>query len=387
MRILIIHNKYIDAGGEDSVVKNEIQLLKQNLHEVEVLYFKNNATTPKALFHYLFFFFNLNSFFVVLRRILVFRPDVVHIHNFFYTASPSIFVISKLLVKKVVLTIHNYRLICLGTYLYRKQDICELCVVNKNLFRGVRNKCFQNSYFKSTYLAIVLTFYNKISFWNIVVDKFVFLTEFQKNKFLSSGIKIDTSKICIKPNFINQQFDNILLQRNQRIVFVGRLTEEKGSELLIELIKLDTFAIDIFGDGEYRGRIEEACNCSKLSKYHGLQEVSYINQVMRKSSLLLFLSKWYEGFPMVLVEAFSSGLPIVSNDIDNINSIIKSGYNGFVFKKNDLNDCIKKINMVLDFASKSMIRNSLHTFETYYSSEINYKRLIDLYNVDIGLID
>src|SRR4028118_1136622 len=92
MKILFVHNKYKQRGGEDVAVELESSLLSQKGHSVEILFFdnaeidsgKNSLVAGAKAIH------NSHSAKVLSRKIDEFQPDVLHIHNLFFIASPSI---------------------------------------------------------------------------------------------------------------------------------------------------------------------------------------------------------------------------------------------------------------------------------------------------------
>jgi UDP-N-acetylglucosamine:LPS N-acetylglucosamine transferase len=182
MKILQIHNKYLEKGGEDTVVINERLLLQQYGHAVELCAFDNQdleGISKLSLFRKTVF--NLASYRKVIAHIDSFKPDIVHIHNVFYTASPSVFFALKKKKVPTVMTLHNYRFGCVQGLLYRNDANCQLCLSKKSVFYGIKNKCFKDSYLKSIQLSIV----NKVHQWALKyqnpVKKYIFLADFNKN--------------------------------------------------------------------------------------------------------------------------------------------------------------------------------------------------------------
>ena len=155
MRILQIHNKYIEKGGEDTVVENERRMLQDNGHAVQLCEFDNKDLEGLSKFS-LFSrtVFNRLAYKKLIQQLDSFRPDVVHIHNVFYDASPAIFWALKKKRVPSVMTIHNYRFGCIQGLLFRENQICSLCLAKKSMFYGIKNKCFKDSLAKSIQLSI-----------------------------------------------------------------------------------------------------------------------------------------------------------------------------------------------------------------------------------------
>ena len=120
MKILLIHTLYKEKGGEDVVVENERRLLKQNGYEVEVLYFTNAGNTA---FNLLMLPFNVAAYRKVSRKMAAFQPDLVHLHNLHFAASPSVIWAVKRKKIPVVKTLHNYRLLCPSGTLFHNNNL------------------------------------------------------------------------------------------------------------------------------------------------------------------------------------------------------------------------------------------------------------------------
>jgi len=117
MRILIVHTYYKQHGGEDAVVQNEMALLQNDGHEVELIDFSNASAT---LLKVLLMPFNPYSYLKMLKKIKSFKPDIVHVHNLHYAATPSVLYAAKKMQVPIVMTIHNYRLLCPSGSLFLK---------------------------------------------------------------------------------------------------------------------------------------------------------------------------------------------------------------------------------------------------------------------------
>jgi glycosyltransferase involved in cell wall biosynthesis len=380
MRILIIHNKYSGGvGGEDTTVNNEIELLKFYENDVETLYFHNDDLKKSVLLNPINLIFNFKSYQIVINKIKEFRPEVIHVHNFFYLGSPSIFYAAKKLKVKTVLTIQNFRLICPGGFLFRDGSICDLCVDCSFPYYSIKYKCFKNSTFFSFVLSVSLFIHNFLGSWK-KIDKIICLTDFYKNKLLSSKLNINESQIVIKQNFTPNNFQFIQTSGYEdSLLFVGRLSKEKGIDILIDLIRTKLFNVEIIGGGPLQNEILELEKSFSNLVYNGFRDSDFIQQRMRKAKFLIFTSKWYEGMPLVILEALSCGLPIICSDVDNLNEIVQNGVSGVLFKKGDLNDLIKKIDSISIAELKDLKKKSYETYLLKYSKDHNYKLLSKIY--------
>ncbi|MDR0606037.1 MAG: glycosyltransferase, partial [Bacteroidales bacterium] len=263
MKILIIHTVYRFKGGEDSVVESEKKLLQENGNEVFSLIFMNSTNPVKALAVFFIALFNPVSYFKVIKTIKKFQPDVVHVHNWHFAASPAIFFAARKKRIPVVHTLHNYRLLCPSGILFHQRKLFLDSLQQEFPWQAIKKKVYRNSISQTFWLAFVIWFHYKIGTWN-KVDKYIALTSFGKDLFVSSKSAVFAQKITVKPNFtydlhgIKSWLDSFL--------FVGRLSEEKGIDCLLEAFKSTGLELKIGGNGVLVGDIKKFCG-----KYHNIQ--------------------------------------------------------------------------------------------------------------------
>ncbi|WP_339894640.1 glycosyltransferase family 4 protein [uncultured Algibacter sp.] len=373
MKILQIHNKYRHYGGEDVVVDNEYNLLKNNGFEVNQLLFSNEKISPSNLFH------SPEAFQTTLNKIDDFNPDVIHVHNIFYSASPSVLKAAKKRNIPVVMTLHNYRLLCPGALFLRDSKVCTKCKNISIPYYGIKHKCFQNSYMKSALLASFIG-YNKIAkTWSNTINKFIVLTPFIKKLIVDSSLKIKDTNIVVKPNSTDDLLNVNILERKNKYLFIGRLSKEKGVNILIEAFnKISHIQLDVIGDGELFDELKNTANKNII--FHGAKDKAFISEMLSQTRALVFPSIWYEGLPNTLIEAFSAGTPVLASNIDNINDIVISGYNGETFSPNNPIELVEK---VLEFSNKETKQygiNARKLYEKMYTHQKNFENLKDLYS-------
>lgn len=374
MRILQIHNKYRHYGGEDAVLENEYQILLQNGYDVKQLIFDNDLISAKKLFH------NTHAYFSVIQLIKEFEPDLIHVHNIFYTASPSVLKAAKKTGTPVVMTLHNFRLICPGALFLRNGKICLKCKDLSLPIYGVVHKCFKDSYVKSSILVSFLGFNNYFNTWKNHISKIVVLTPFIKSLIESSSLEFPAEDIIIKPNSTDDLYgpnDIRTLHRREGFLFVGRLSQEKGIEVLIEAFNhMPNMKLEIIGEGPLEGTMRERANPNII--FYGRKDKSFVGKKLEEVKALIFPSIWYEGLPNTIIEAFSAGTPVLASNVDNIKQLITPGFNGDLFDPN-INSLVHK---VLEFNTINLDHyriNARNTYENTYTHEINFQNLAKLY--------
>lgn len=378
MRVLLIHNKYQQRGGEDAVFENETELLRQHGNEVETLIFNNNDINQLSKVELAVkLFYNKDSYNKLNAIIEKFNPEIIHVHNFFPLASPSIFFASKKKKIPLVITLHNYRLICSNGILFRENKICEKCVNSAFPISGIIHKCYRNSRLQTAFLTTMTALHKLIKTWNNKIDGYICLTEFSKNKLVNSSLKLDESKIYIKPNFSFQK-KNEAKKRENFYLFVGRLSEEKGIKTLLELAKKSEIKLKIAGTGEMQEEVLAASKQVPNIEFLGQKNKEELKELYSKCKALIFPSTWYEGFPMTIVEALSNGTPVICSKIGGLPEIINHNYNGLLFEANNTDSLVSSI---FDFEENKVnfYENAKKSYDDKYSSERNYKMLMSIY--------
>ena len=378
MRILQIHNEYTLIGGEDTVLDLEKKLLQENNHEVFNYSVSNHSI--KNIFDKIKIFINVhysNKQKKIISKLLKkIKPDIVHVHNFFPLITPSVFDACKENNIPVVFTLHNYRLICPSGMLMYNDKIYEKSIY-KGPYSTILDKVYKNSYFGTFALARMISYHKNKKTWENKVDQFIALTKFAKSKYIESGF--NDKKFSIKPNFFISHSELINNKNRDGALYVGRLSKEKGIDILLKAWEKVPVKLKIVGNGPLSSMVAQSKNPN--IEYLGFLELKEIYSLMQKSSFLVFPSIWYEGFPMVIIEALANGLPIIASNLGSMSEVIKNNVNGLHFDPGDVNDLIDKIKLLDSDKVKcaTLSKNAYIDYKTNYTSEKNYKILIDIY--------
>ena len=385
VKILSIHNFYQShaPSGEDAVVGNEIKLLRDHGHEIITYERYNDSLKEKGIFFNLFkilpgLFWSPKTFFDLRKIIKDFKPDVAHIHNLFYLLSPSVYDALRSEKIPVVHTLHNYRLFCPGALLMRDGEVCEKCL-GKSPLRSVRYGCFRDP-FNTLPLALALAFHKAINTWNRKVDIFITLTEFARDINIKGGLNAD--KIAIKPNFLSDP-PEADLHEGSYALFIGRISREKGIQTLIQAWEGIDFPLKILGNGPLLDYLKSKVRENKVNaEFLGQRPFSDVMDILKDALFLVMPSEWYEGFPMVIREAFACGKPVLASRLGGMAEIVKNGETGYHFEPGDTSDLALKAKKLIGNPQDvvKMGGNARREFENKYSADINYKILMNIYH-------
>ena len=292
------------------------------------------------------------------------------------------------------MTLHNYRFGCVQGLLFRENVVCQLCLEKKSAFYGIKNKCFKDSYLKSVQLTLVNKFYQWTLKHKNPVKKYIFLAEFNK-KLLSSVLPLKNTvdagnpdafgkgvgNTILKPNYVNDFGFTPRSERSDFYLYVGRLNEQKGVHVLLDIFKKNKKNIEIIGSGPMEDLVKEAAKNHPNIRYLGYADNAFIIQKLKQSRGLIVPSLTYEGQPMTILEAFSTGTPVFASDTKNMDSMITHGQNGFLFQPEKDHTIFDNLD-ALD--TDNLYENARLTYKEKYSPEKNYDYLMNIYKQAIS---
>jgi len=383
LKFLVAHNQYRQSGGEDAVFRNEVQLLRQAGHEVREYVETNHRIDERNQLRLgLQTVWNHSSRKKMRTVLLEFKPDVVHFHNILPLISPAAYSACAGLGIPVVQTLHNYRLLCPGSLLYRDGRSCEDCLTKQIKWPGVLHSCYRDSKMATAAIATMLAVHQTLGTWNQSVDRFVALSEFSRDKFVEGGLPAE--KVMVKPNFVSPD-PGPRSGGGECALFVGRLSLEKGLKLLIEAWKRvsQRIPLRIVGDGPLRGLLErdkESLPLSNVSLDGGLEK-SAVLAAMKRARFMVFPSTCYENFPLVIAEAYACGVPVIASRHGAMAEIVRHGVTGLLFEPGSADDFAAKIEWAWSNEGdiNQMGRAARTEFETKYTAQTNYQMLMHIY--------
>ncbi|MBQ0799822.1 MAG: glycosyltransferase family 4 protein [Porticoccaceae bacterium] len=380
MKILFVHNRYKQGGGEDSVMDAEIKLLAEmGLLVFSALKDNNEIDSFKSKLQVFWEVAHSRQSLKWMReKIRQYEPDIVHIHNFFPLLTPSIYDACIDAGVPVVQTLHNYRTMCPGGLLMRDGKVCEKCIKG-SAYQAVLHGCYRESAIGSLAVARMVAKHRSMGTWQHKVNRFIALTEFAKNKFIEAGFP--EHKIAVKSNFVvDAGLSEDVNPNKAGALFVGRLSQEKGMETLLNAWRSLNVSLRVAGAGPLEGELANLTG-DKVEALGMLNQDS-VRKEMGQAAFLVMPSECYEGFPMVLVEAFSQGLPIIASRLGGMAEIVTDGVTGLHFEAGNANDLADKVRWMASHPeeSRQMGRNARREYEEKYTPDKNYEILMDIYN-------
>jgi glycosyltransferase involved in cell wall biosynthesis len=392
LKVLLAHNFYGSSApsGENRVYLAEKELLKSHGHTVIEFTRGSDEIRGRGFWGELkgALATPWNPFTVKrIRQLLkTEKPDILHAHNTFPLLSPSVFHAGKEFPTAIVLTLHNYRIFCAAAIPMRASKVCTECLDTQSVVPALRYGCYRRSHLATIPLALMISLHRRVRTWSEYVDAFIALTEFQREALAGAGLPRE--KTYVKPHFYADPPNPLpWKEREEKIVYIGRLGEEKGVHVLINAWKdweNGAPQLEIIGDGPLRQNIERMTGHPSKSLVRITSQLPFDETQRRlaKAKLLVLPSLCFEGFPMVIREAFALGVPVAASRLGAIPSIISEGKNGILFEAGNAGDIQRRIEDLWGQQGRlSLMGESARAeFEKKYTSGVNYQMLMEIYH-------
>jgi glycosyltransferase involved in cell wall biosynthesis len=335
MHILQVHNSYRQRGGEDTVVAVDAQLLRSAGHAVTQYIVPNPVRSIETGMRLGLSLWNPAAGRRFRRQLEATMPDVVHIHNTWFSITPSAAYEARRAGLPVVMTLHNYRLSCANGQFFRAGLQCTDCLTGSAL-NGLLHRCYQDSFTASAFAAANTGVHRQLGTWTKNVDLFLCLTEFAKARFVQAGIP--AGKLRVRHNCAEDADERTLpASRSRQVAYIGRLASEKGVHVLLEawrLARMEDCELLVVGDGPER----EALQAMRVPgvRFTGPVEHQAVLKTLRSVRALVFPSLWFEGEPMIVVEALAAGTPVLASDVGGVPELLGHGLAGWLTKAGDV---------------------------------------------------
>lgn len=381
MKVLVVHNHYKLAGGEDIVFANETALLRRNGHTVIEFTLHNDVmdTMGKGAAA-LNTIWSRRSYAQLKAVIDAEKPDIAHFHNWFMAISPSGYYACRDSGVPVVQTLHNYRLMCPAAIFYRDGHICEECLGKFAPLPAIQHNCYRDSKSASAVVAGMLTFHKLRGTWSRMVDRYIVLTEFARQKFIEGGFNAD--QLTVKPNFlVNDPGQSHT--RADYYVFMGRWTQEKGVLTVLEAWRQlgdQAPPLKLLGEGPLDETVRALAVQNPRIEIIGKRTHAGAVAILQNAVAMIQPSEWYEGMPMTIVESLACGVPVIASNVGASGALIEHGRNGLHFAPGDANSLAQAIQHMQACDVEAMSLQARTDFETHYTAEVNYRMMMEIYN-------
>ncbi len=389
MKILMVNKFLYKVGGCENYMFGLGDILIQKGHEVQYfgLYSEKNIGTnemslyvknydEKKLINPFSLLYNREAYKKMLKLLDLYAPDIVHMNNISYHLTSSIIDACKKRNIPVVMTIHDPQLICPNHMLYRydTKKICNECVKTQDFKKCLKYKCIKGSTLKSYlgYRESVRTHSKKAYDY---ISKLICPSEFIRNKLIEGGYSEE--QIIVLRNYSSKKRSVETIDKKDYILFFGRLSEEKGIDLLLEALP-DNIKLVIAGTGPLSDKVSSLTKSNV--KYVGFKTGIELEKLISEALFSVYPSKWYENCPLSIFESINLCTPVIAANCGGNIELIDNNINGLLYENCNAEDLKSKINYLYNNPDilKNMQENCLN-YNKVPSQDDYYNKLINLY--------
>ena len=400
MKILLI-NKFLYPKGGDAISTIETGKLLQNKGHIVFFWGMKSPNNPPFLFDEYFveeinyegnlslriklasvfnLMYSLEAKHKIAQLIKIVKPDVVHLNNFAHQISPSILDVFCKFRIPMVMTMRDYKLVCPSYSMLADGKPCERCKNGRYYFCFLK-KCTKNSFLKSFVNTVEMYLHHKILHVYDKIDTFIAPSKFMLNKVREMGFK---KKIVYLPNFVDiEEFKPQYEWEEESIVYMGRLSYEKGVVTLIDAVKGIPIKLKIIGDGPLRETLISKAEGENIDnvEFLGYKTSNELKKLVKKSMFTVLPSECYENSPRVVLESFALGKPVIGARIGGIPELVMDEETGLTFEAGDRKDLKEKIMFLINSPNRiiEMGKNARKFAVEKFNSDRYYSKLMQIY--------
>lgn len=400
IKVLFINKFFYLKGGAERIFFETARLLQEYGHEIQFFSMRHPQNFDSPYSQYFISYVDFEKSQQVTQKmatacrllysieakkklealIIQEKPDIAHLHNIYHHISPSILHSLKKFKIPVVMTLHDYKMLCPNYSMFHRGLVCEKCN-GQTFYHCFLNKCCKNSYSASLLLTLESYFHHRFLCSYDLVDAFICPSFFLKQKIDST---LHSKKLFHLPNFISTAdiSPGTSGERN-RIVYSGRLSEEKGLTTLLSAVKDLDLHLNIIGDGPIKEKLVEKKireNIFNVTFSGYLPREKLLTEIM-KAMFVIVPSEWCENSPLAILEAFACSKPVIASNIGGIPELVKDYKTGFTFSPRSVADLRSKIVFLYSQShlTTELGNNARNLVERYYNPEIYLQHLLKIY--------
>lgn len=394
MRVLLINKFHYLKGGAERAYFDTAHILAENGHAVAFFAMEHpeNLDTPWSRFFVsqvdyhdpaaglssklraaLRIIWNHEAVKKLEALIEAFKPEVAHLHNTYHQLSPSIIWTLRKHGVRIVMTLHDYKLIAPNYSLLVRGKIWD----HTSGWRAIFDRAVLDSYPKSALCAIEKWFHTALGTFG-KVDAFVAPSRFLIEKFRSVGFPYPIRHIVqpIRPFPVAPT-----TRGGDYLLFIGRLSEEKGVRTLIEAIARmpGDIGLKIIGTGPEETLLRDQAKNVPRVAFLGFQTGEAWEQALQGAKALVVPSIWYENMPYVVLEALSRGRPVIASRLGGVPERIREGENGWLFEAGNPDDLVRAVRKLMLYPEPDTLAQAAYESVADARPEVYYQNLLAVY--------
>ncbi len=394
MRILVTNKFFYDHGGPESVLFAQRDALQSAGHDIIDFSMQDPLNRPSAYAKYFAPNMDLKSVRPTpaslktawrfldskpaadnMRRLLRdHRPDIAHLHSINHQLTPSILRVLREERVPVVMTLHDYKLVCPAYTMLADGRICESCSGAK-FYRAVTTNCRGRA--RSPLLAAESYLQHRLRRSYDDVALFLSPSQFLADKFREMGFK---HRIEVLANPASPPVFTGEVARGKHLLFVGRAVPEKGLRTLCAAALRSGVHVKIAGDGPQLPELQTDFGHYPNIEFVGRVAPEKAQRMMAEATTVLVPSEWYENQPMVILEAFAQGTPVIATDLGGNPELVREGDTGALYPAGDVAALAERMKHALSHPDEMLaLGGRAREFVTQFSLEAHIKGLQSIF--------
>jgi len=315
-----------------------------------------------------------------------FQPDVAHAHNIYGRLTTSVLRVLKRRDIPVVMTLHDYKLICPSYNMQCRGSVCEACQ-GRHFYHAVVRRCLKGSQAASAVYAVESYFNRFLGRYRKGVDLLVSPSGFLRDKLIEYGW--DAGRIEVVANCLDLDGFTPAYMPGDHLLYLGRLSEEKGVGLLLDAFSSISGDVELVvaGTGPLDEELRVRAAGDPRVRFVGYMQGDALEDLVRQSRAVVIPSTWYENAPMSILEAMAYGKPVIGARIGGIPEMVEDGVTGILFSPGDrdgLTNRLKAFFAMREREVDEMGRAARRRVEAEYGAEDHYERLMAVYERAMG---
>ncbi len=382
MRILYCHNYYRHRGGEDVSFQTDVEMLRSRGHDVDTFTRDNDDMDGNRIRMAANAIWNRSSCRELSQLIVDVKPDIVHCNNLFPQISASVYKAAHRYGIPVVQALRNYRPLCANSFLYRDKGLCTKCIGCSAAWHSIVHGCYRESRMASAVVVAMQVGQSVVRTQTRYIDAFFTPSEFARSVYIKAGY--DPNQIHVRTNFMLPDM-GAELDKTGPAVFVGRLSDEKGVDTVIEAWNRYQIAIplQIIGEGPESESLRIQSQGNRFIQFMGSVPNRAVLRALGRAQFLVMPSRWYETFGRTIAEAFSRGTPVIGSDLGAMAELINDGVNGYLFSPSNpdhLGKQVRKFLALSESARSAMSQAARETYLQRFTAQTSYDQLLKIYD-------
>jgi glycosyltransferase involved in cell wall biosynthesis len=304
------------------------------------------------------------------------RHDLAHVHNIYHQLSPA--VLAPLHQRMpVVMTVHDYKLVCPVYTLMSNGEVCERCIEAGSFMPAFTHRCNRGSASGSALVALETAIHHKLGLYKAGVDIFVAPSEFLRKQLVRGGYPPE--RVVTIPNFpeVAEAPGNL---RGGAFLYVGRLSSEKGVDVLLKAAAGTQLEVRIAGEGPARAELESLADDLRVSAtFLGHVDRTQVAVEMAGSRAVVLPARWHENCPLSVIEAMWSGTPVIASNLGGIPELIRDRVDGLVIPHDDPAALKEAMTTMTASVARTLGEQARERARNRFSARRHLSRIADAY--------